>query len=162
MRFHPRQTWSRRTRYLERGQEEIRHTDGGMNENHVRRNNRFYSKVKHTLTPVGAAPQVSDNLVDLIHLHAVEFHDGSAESKQESMRQTQHRTSLPADADGISVCTLWTLTLEVDWTHRRTQSLILLYITEVCSCIFAYSLTWLQTKSYFVIIKLWQQQFFIY
>lgn len=32
---------------------------------------------KRTLTPVGAAPQVSDNLVDLIHLHAVEFHDGS-------------------------------------------------------------------------------------
>lgn len=34
-----------------------------------------------TSTPVGAAPQVSDDLVDLIHLHAVEFHDGSAESR---------------------------------------------------------------------------------
>lgn len=52
--------------------------------------------MKHTLTPVGAAPQVSDNLVDLIHLHAVEFHDGSAESKKESIRQTQHRTIQPS------------------------------------------------------------------
>lgn len=37
--------------------------------------------MRPTLTPVGAAPQVSDNLVDLVHLHAVEFHDGSDENK---------------------------------------------------------------------------------
>lgn len=33
-------------------------------------------KKEITLTPVGAAPQVSDDLVDLVHLHAVELHDG--------------------------------------------------------------------------------------
>lgn len=36
------------------------------------------------MTPVGAAPEVSDDLVDLIHLHAVEFHDGSEENKKET------------------------------------------------------------------------------
>lgn len=34
------------------------------------------------MTPVGAAPQVSDDLIDLVHLHAVEFHDGSEENKK--------------------------------------------------------------------------------
>lgn len=38
-----------------------------------------------TLTPVCAAPQVSDNLVDLIHLHAVEFHDGSGKQKNRAI-----------------------------------------------------------------------------
>lgn len=37
-----------------------------------------------TLTPVRAAPQVSDYLVDLVHLHAVELHDCSEENKQTS------------------------------------------------------------------------------
>lgn len=35
------------------------------------------------MTSVGAAPQVSGNLVDLVHLHAVEFHDGS-EKKEDN------------------------------------------------------------------------------
>lgn len=43
-----------------------------------------------TLTPVGAAPQVSDDLVDLVHLHAVEFHDGS-ETKNNPNTQNQSR-----------------------------------------------------------------------
>lgn len=42
-----------------------------------------------TLTPVGAAPQVSDVLVDLIHLHAVELHDGSVEATETLMTFTR-------------------------------------------------------------------------
>lgn len=34
------------------------------------------------MTPVGAAPQVSDDLIDLAHLHAVEFHDSPEENKK--------------------------------------------------------------------------------
>lgn len=45
---------------------------------------------ERTLTPVGAAPQVSDDLVDLVHLHAVEFHDGS-ETKINPNTQNQSR-----------------------------------------------------------------------
>lgn len=43
-------------------------------------NDHLLSESSRTLTPVRAAPQVPDYLVDLIHLHAVEFHDGPAQS----------------------------------------------------------------------------------
>lgn len=49
-----------------------------------------FQHTKCTLTPVGATPQVSDNLVDLIHLHAVELHDRSRENRKETKSWTTH------------------------------------------------------------------------
>lgn len=66
----------------------MKHREGGMREKNSAHTNNIYFEVSCTLTPVGAAPQVSDNLVDFIHLHAVEFHDGSEESKKHTKLQT--------------------------------------------------------------------------
>lgn len=68
------------------------------------------SVIKITLTPVGAAPQVSDNLVDLVHLHAVELHDGTAHNMEHrSQTKCSYRQSAvvlniwSADEQPISV-----------------------------------------------------------
>lgn len=59
-----------------------------------------------TLTPVGAAPQVSDDLVDLIHLHAVEFHDGSeANTTSRRMRSGQvPRLTIATRKEAAAAC----------------------------------------------------------
>lgn len=63
-----------------RGSDETQRKENQALSNTSKKKNSS-EKVRRTLTPVGAAPQISDDLVDLVHLHAVEFHDGSEENK---------------------------------------------------------------------------------
>lgn len=78
----PRRNESPRTRCLEEiTQEAMSRRRRGT----THMNNHLFSESSCTLTPVRAAPQVPDYLVDLIHLHAVEFHDGPAQNMKHTV-----------------------------------------------------------------------------